>query len=114
MPTRTLTNANPNWNMSSTAQIADKYHRYHIADLITRGDQSRETRWYLKSLLNGGDDGVYVTGTQGLLQRHQDTQQQDKYLNAGESLEGLRSTGEQATILTDEQQFIHGGVVKYT
>lgn len=56
-----LTNANPHGNVSTTSQVADKNHRYNVANFIAGRNQSRVAGWNLKAFLNRCNHWINVS-----------------------------------------------------
>lgn len=75
-----LTDCDPNWNVSSTAEIRYKDHGNHVTDLVATRDEPRETRRDLESFLYCCDHRVYVARAQRLLKRHQERKEKYKHL----------------------------------
>lgn len=75
-----LTDANPDGNVPPASQIANKYDRDDISDLIAGGNQSRQTRWNVKALFYCRNHGVDVAGTQSLLECHKHRKKENKDL----------------------------------
>lgn len=78
-----LTDADPDGNSSLRPQIRNEDDRDDVADLVHGGDDPRERGRDLVALLYRGDDGVQVARRQGLLDGHQDRQQEHEDLWAG-------------------------------
>lgn len=75
-----LTDSYPNRYMPPAAEVRDEDHGDNIANLVTAGNEPRETRRDFKPFLNCCNHRVYVPGAQCLLQRHKERKEKNKHL----------------------------------
>jgi len=77
---RSLTHAQPDWNVSPGSEVGDEDDGDHVPDLVHGRDDAGDAGGDLVALLDGRDHRVQIAGREGLLKGHQEWQQKNENL----------------------------------
>ncbi len=77
---RSLTHAQPDWNVSPGSEVGNEDDGDHVPDLVHGRDDAGDAGGDLVALLDGRDHRVQIAGREGLLKGHQEWQQKNENL----------------------------------